>query len=170
MTNTHGGVPIKTKSSLLCLAASPVLHRNDNSLRIFSCEDTKEKKKRTLNAFEYSFLSYLVLFCFFPLGECRKMCGALTKSLFSFWIIWHGEILHPVMIMMNWGSHCESPAGCTPERGLSARYGWCAALAPFPPGGTDTVFSHNGELSIKMTGAWKDTRQAALPRWCIMGC
>lgn len=82
MTNTHGGVPIKTKSSLLCLAASPVLHRNDNSPRIFSCEDTKEKKKRTLNAFEYSFLSYLVLFCFFPLGECRKMCGALTKSLF----------------------------------------------------------------------------------------
>lgn len=77
--NTHCGGPIKIKSSLLCLAASPIPCRNGNSLRIFSCKDTKEKKK--VNAFEYSFLSYLVLLCLSPLRERRNVCGALTKSL-----------------------------------------------------------------------------------------
>lgn len=42
----------------------------------------KIERKRSLAVFEYSFLSYLV-FCFEPHGECREMCGALTKNLFS---------------------------------------------------------------------------------------
>lgn len=43
----------------------------------------KIHRKRNLNVFEYSFLSYLVVFCFEPRREHREMRGALTKNLFS---------------------------------------------------------------------------------------
>lgn len=65
---------------------------------------------------------------------------------------------------MNGGFHRELPPGCTPKHGLSVRYTRFAEFAPFSPEGTDTVFSHNGELSVKMTGAWTGTGHAALLR------
>lgn len=141
MVNTHCCMPIKMKSNLFCLAASSLLCRDDNSLRMFSCED----RKRNLDVFEYSFLSYLV-FCFEPHGECRE-------CMVFFLNFWQGEILHPVKMMINSSFCCEFPAGTAPKPGLSVRYTrLCsvAASAPSSPKGMDIVFSHNGELSIKM--------------------
>lgn len=71
---------------------------------------------------------------------------------------------------MNGGFHRELPPGCTPKRGLSVRYTRFAEFARFSPEGTDTVFSHNGELSVKMTGAWTGTGHAALLRWSVIDC
>lgn len=76
------------------------------------------------------------------------------ESLLVFFLnFWQGEILHPVKMMINSGFCCEFPAGTAPKPGLSVRYTrLCSvvASAPSSPKGMDIVFSHNGELSIKM--------------------
>lgn len=132
----------------------------------------REKKKKKKLECIWIFISLLSGWVLFPPPprRMRENVWCSNKEPFFFRIIWHGKILHLVKIMINWGFHCEFPPGCTPKPGLSVRYTRFAEFAPFSPEGPDTVFSHNGELSIKMTGAWKDTRHAALVRWSIIGC
>lgn len=137
---------------------------------LWGCFLVKIHRKRNLNVFEYSFLSYLVVFCFEPRREHREMRGALTKNLFSLESSGKGKFCIQWRWWLTWVFAVNSLLAQLPNLACQSGTQDCAVSAPSSPERMDAVFSHNGELSIKMTRAWKDAQRAALLRWSIIGC